>query len=113
MRDVDASWPQVGAQLHHRVGPWPVNVNDKTTVRAMIPDRLLELDARIWPLGTARIRITLEPDGEHTRVRMAEWLTSPLASLLPSAAQSALLVPRNREALARLDDLAVHRVARR
>jgi uncharacterized protein YndB with AHSA1/START domain len=115
MRDVDASWPAVGSRLHHRVGPWPFNINDRTVVRAVTPGRLLELDARAWPVGSATVRIRLEPvdGGGRTRVRLTEWLSSPLGSKLPATVQAALLVPRNKESLARLEDLAVHREAGR
>jgi hypothetical protein len=110
MRDVDPSWPAVGSRLHHRVGPWPVNIDDRTVVRAVVPDRMLELDARVWPLGAALVRLTLEPlDADRTRVRMEETLCSTLARKVPDIVQAALIVPRNRESLARLDDIAVHR----
>jgi hypothetical protein len=113
MRDVDPSWPAVGARLHHRVGPWPVNIDDRTVVRAMVPNQLLELDARVWPLGAALVRLTLDPlDAGHTKVRMEEFLSSRLARKVPDIVQAALIVPRNRESLARLDDIAVHRIKR-
>jgi hypothetical protein len=112
MRDVDRSWPTVGARLHHRVGPWPINIDDQTVVTAMVPDRMLEMCARVWPLGTATVRVTLEPlDDGRTRVRMYEALSSSIGRKVPKLLQAALLVPRNREALARLDDIAVHRMA--
>jgi uncharacterized protein YndB with AHSA1/START domain len=114
MRAVDETWPAVGSRLHHRVGPWPLNIDDRTTVTAMTPARLLELDASAWLLGAAHVRLSLEPvDGEGTRVVMGEWLTSPRASKVPAMLQRALLVPRNRESLSRLEDLAVHREAGR
>lgn len=114
MRAVDPGWPAVGTRLHHRVGPWPLTIDDRTTVTAMQPGRLLELDARAWPVGSAGVRVVLEPvDGGRTRVRLREWLTSPTAGKLPKVLQAALLVPRNKESLSRLDDLAVHRVAGR
>lgn len=114
IRDVDRGWPAVGSRVHHRVGPWPVQINDITVVRAMEPDRLLELDARMWPLGAAVIRMELEPvSAGATRVRMEETLTSGAARLLPRPVQFALLRPRNVEALRRLDDIAVHRESAR
>jgi len=113
IRDVDDSWPEVGARVHHRVGPWPLQINDKTTVRAMAPNRMLEVDARMWPVGAARVRLELEPlSADRTRVRMAEAIVSGPAGVLPVAAQALLLRPRNAEALHRLDDLAVHREGR-
>jgi polyketide cyclase/dehydrase/lipid transport protein len=111
MRDVDPHWPEVGARLHHRVGPWPFSIDDTTRVAAMEPDRLLELEAHVWPMGSARARLILEPVGpDCTRVRFAEALSSPVARRIPESVQAAVIGPRNRESLARLDDIAVHRV---
>jgi hypothetical protein len=74
------------------------------------PDRLLELDARAWPLGAARIRLELQPvEPGATRVLMTEYLSSGIGRFLPGKVQYLLLRPRNAEALRRLDDLAVHR----
>jgi uncharacterized protein YndB with AHSA1/START domain len=110
IRDVDPGWPSVGSRVHHKIGPWPIQIRDKTTVRTMEPDRLLELDAHLWPLGEARVRLVLEPVGPgSTRVRMTEQLISGPGGLLPGLLQSLLLRPRNAEALSRLDDLAVRR----
>lgn len=112
IRDVDAAWPAVGSRIHHKVGPWPVQIKDETAVRAMEPDRLLELDARMWPVGKAIIRITLEPiSAASTRVTIAESVVSGAGRLLPEAVQAVVLRPRNAEALARLADIAVHRRA--
>jgi uncharacterized protein YndB with AHSA1/START domain len=114
IRDVDDGWPAVGTRIHHSVGPWPLYVRDQTVVRAMEPDRLLELDAHVWPFGAARVRLTLDQvSPTTTRVRMAETLSSGVGRVLPKAALSLMLRPRNSEALHRLDDIAVHREARR
>ena len=110
IRDVDAAWPAVGTRIHHKVGPWPIQINDQTTVRAMEPDRLIELDARMWPVGKAIIRITLEPiSPTSTQVRMEESVVSGVGKALPEAVQAVMLRPRNAEALARLRDIAVLR----
>ena len=112
IRDVDAGWPAVGTHVHHRIGPWPLHINDHTVVRVMEPDRVLELGARMWPIGAAVIRLELDPlSSGATRVRMAERLCSGLGRLLPDVVQFPLLRPRNNEALRRLDDIAVHRPA--
>lgn len=109
MRDVDDRWPHVGARLSHRVGPWPVNVDDTTIVTGMTPDRELELDAHVWPFGAATVRMTLRPvPGGRTKVIMDEALKAPLGRYIPDALQALLIGPRNRESLARLDDLATH-----
>lgn len=113
-RDVDPSWPATGARLHHRVGLWPVNIDDQTSVTEVVPGRLLELHASAWPLGAARVRLELEPTGDgQTRVRMTERLTSRMGSRLPDAVQATVLTPRNQESLRRLDDIVVHRAKRR
>ncbi|MFI5894988.1 SRPBCC family protein [Actinoplanes sp. NPDC051513] len=113
IRDVDAGWPAVGTRVHHRVGLWPLHINDQTVVRAVETGKTLELDAQMWPLGAAMIRIWLEPvSATSTRIHMAETLTSGIGRLLPDAVQSLLLRPRNAEALRRLDDIAVHRESR-
>jgi Polyketide cyclase / dehydrase and lipid transport len=110
IRDVDPGWPAAGTRIHHRVGPWPLQINDQTTVRAVEPGRALELDAQMWPLGAAFIRIRLEPlSPTTTRVHMAEALTSGIGRLLPDVVQAPLVRARNAEALRRLDDIAVHR----
>jgi uncharacterized protein YndB with AHSA1/START domain len=113
IRDVDDGWPAVGTRIHHRIGPWPLQIQDQTVVREMEPNRLLELDAHAWPFGEARIRLTLEHlSPTATRVRMAETLSSGIARLTPKTALSLMLRPRNSEALHRLDDIAVHREGR-
>ena len=60
IRDVDALWPAAGAVLHHSVGAWPLLINDKTTVTASDPGKSIELIARGWPLGEAKVVMTLE-----------------------------------------------------
>ena len=32
MRDVDETWPAVGARLHHSIGAWPLMIDDTTEV---------------------------------------------------------------------------------
>jgi uncharacterized protein YndB with AHSA1/START domain len=113
IRSVDADWPAVGTRIHHRVGPWPLQINDQTSVRTVEPDSVLELNAQMWPLGAGIVRIWLEPlSSASTRVHMAETLTSGIGRVLPDAVQALLLRPRNAEALQRLDDIAVHRESR-
>lgn len=109
MRAVDPGWPEVGSRLHHSVGAWPLLIEDTTEVLEMKPERRLVVTARAWPTGTARVEIELEPHPDGTSVRMSEAAESGPATLLPRAMQTALLVPRNRESLARLDAVARNR----
>jgi len=110
MRDVDSGWPAVGTRIHHSVGPWPLNVRDVTTVVAVEPGRMLELDARVWPTGTARVRLILTPEGDsQTQVTMGEVFDRGPARHLPMKVQAALMRPRNIESLRRLTAIAEHR----
>ncbi len=107
IRDVDTGWPQPGTRIHHSVGPWPLVIQDTTEVVRCEPGQLLELDARLWPVGAARITFTLRPRSESlTDVRMAEQVVRGPSAFLPEFAQDLLLVPRNKETLRRLDALA-------
>jgi uncharacterized protein YndB with AHSA1/START domain len=107
MRAVDEGWPALGTCLHHSVGPWPLVLSDRTEVVDVEPHRLLELNARLWPFGSARVRLELTPaDTSKTRVRMSEEAVEGPMKLLPHPVQAALLVPRNRESLARLTSMA-------
>lgn len=110
IRKVDTGWPEVGTRIHHSVGGWPLARSDTTTVRAANPPHHLELEARLWPAGAARISldlIALGPGG--TEVRMAERVSQGPGRLLPGLAQDLALFPRNRESLQRLAALAVGR----
>jgi hypothetical protein len=111
VRKVDPGWPQVGTRIHHSAGAWPVQLSDSTEVVAVEPGRFLELDAKLWLFGAARIRFTLTPTyiGHGTQIVMAEEAVRGPGSLIPAAVQALLLRPRNEESLARLGDLAVGR----
>lgn len=109
IRAVDAEWPAIGARVHHSVGPWPATVEDVTIVRDVVPGRMIDLHARAWPFGTARVRLDLAAEGTGTRITMTEHATQGPARLLPAGLQAVMLVPRNREALRRLAALAVRR----
>ncbi|GAA3436303.1 SRPBCC family protein [Kutzneria kofuensis] len=106
IREVDPEWPAAGTRIHHSAGLWPLQFNDWTEVTAVAPDRMIELRARLWPFGVARIRFDLTPTANGTRIVMGEQATEGPAALMPTAVQAVLLRPRNREALSRLADLA-------
>jgi uncharacterized protein YndB with AHSA1/START domain len=106
IRDVDPDWPAVGARIHHSAGLWPLQFRDSTEVRAVVPDRMIELHAHLWPLGAAVIRIELRPTPAGTRMAMSERAIDGPAALLPGPVQDLLLRARNNEALHRLGDLA-------
>jgi uncharacterized protein YndB with AHSA1/START domain len=109
MRDVDRSWPQVGAKLHHSAGVWPAVINDNTEVLECEPGHFLKLQARGWPLGEAEVSITLTAAGAHTSVEIAEKAVSGPGALLPPPLESVLIGFRNTETLRRLAFIAEHR----
>jgi hypothetical protein len=108
IREVDTDWPKRGTRIHHSVGPWPLLIHDVTTVHTVDPPRVLELDARLWPFGVARIRLELtEVEPGVTEIRMTERAVRGPGRLVPHALQALLLVPRNRESLRRLSAMVV------
>jgi uncharacterized protein YndB with AHSA1/START domain len=106
IRGVDDAWPAPGSRLHHSVGLWPVAFDDHTESLACEPHERLELQARAWPLGEARVVITLRPDGQGTEVTLAEDLTHGPGVVLPQRVRGAALQFRNKETLRRLAMLA-------
>ncbi|MBC7308409.1 MAG: SRPBCC family protein [Actinomycetales bacterium] len=107
VRDVDPRWPSPGARLYHSVGLWPALLSDFTEVEASLEPHRLVLIAHAKVIGSARVEITIEPDGpEACTVTMAEDATSGLGKLVPMPARQAMILPRNREALRRLVLLA-------
>ncbi|MCP3804716.1 SRPBCC family protein [Allokutzneria sp. A3M-2-11 16] len=107
IREVDPGWPAEGTRIHHSVGPWPLHVQDVTRVLHVVHGRLIDLEARMWPVGSARVRLTLTPAGpDATDVLMEEEVTQGPGRVIPTPVQAMLLKPRNAEALRRLADIA-------
>jgi hypothetical protein len=106
IRAVDAHWPEAGSRLHHSVGAWPMVINDSTRVAAVEPGRSLELVARGWPLGEAKVVITLEDLGTQCRVTIAEDAIRGPGKLVPKTLRDPLIDVRNRETLNRLELMA-------
>jgi uncharacterized protein YndB with AHSA1/START domain len=102
MRDVDRTWPEVGSQLHHSVGAWPLLLDDSTEVLRMASGSMLTLHARGWPAGAARVTITLEAQGEETVVVMQEDVAGGPAVLVPRPLRELPITWRNVESLRRL-----------
>ncbi len=108
IRMVDETWPAPGSAIHHSIGVWPLLLRDKTVVRTCDPGVLLELDARMWPVGRARIRLEISADGPgRTTVRLGEKVVDGPFSLAPEQVQALYLRPRNNESLQRLYDIVV------
>lgn len=109
MRDVDVTWPELGSQLHHSVGAWPVLIDDSTEVIEVEPGRLLKLHARAWPAGAAEVLITLAPQGAGTNVTIVEEPVSGPGALVPPPIRGLSLHWRNTETLRRLAFVAERR----
>jgi hypothetical protein len=106
IRAVDAHWPEVDARLHHSVGAWPLVVDDSTKVAAVDPGKSLELIARGWPVGEAKVVITLEDLGSQCRVTIAEDAVRGPGLAVPKALRDPAISIRNRETLKRLELMA-------
>lgn len=111
VRAVDADWPAPRSRLHYRVGRGPFRHDGHTEVLSVDEGKRLELEAHAWPLGTARIELTLQdgPDGGST-VMMVEHPAQGTAAALHNPIGDALLKLRNVEALRRLEKLSKARV---
>jgi len=109
MRDVDATWPEVGAQLHHSVGVWPLVVSDTTEVVESEPGRCLRLRARGWPFGEAEVHVRLTARGADTLVEIAEDVVTGPSAAVPQVLRRPAIKVRNVETLRRLAFIAEHR----
>jgi uncharacterized protein YndB with AHSA1/START domain len=113
IRNVDPDWPQPGTEIHHKAGPWPLSIRDRSTVLEYEPGRALMLKVRLWPLGAGCARFELDPvDGSATRVTMIEQFTEGPLLGLRNKINDVLLHHRNRESLRRLADLVKGRPMR-
>ncbi len=106
IRDVDDGWPAEGRKLHHSFGVWPLVIDDTTEVIEIQPDQRIVLEARGWPVGTARVEITVQPDGNGSLVSIVEDVSSGPGLLVPQSIRVAAMDVRNRETLRRLAYLA-------
>lgn len=113
IRGVDPDWPRPGSRIAHSAGLWPAVVDDVTVALAW--DRAagrLELQARGWPAGEARVLLRVRADGDECLVRLDEDAVRGPAALVPRPLRRAALLPRNTETLRRLAMLAERRPAR-
>lgn len=107
VRDVDAGWPAEGTRVHHSFGVWPAVIQDFTRVERSTPPTDLVLTARGWPVGEARVHISVSEDGPaRSVVTISEDATTGPGKLIPGPVRHAILVPRNKETLHRLALLA-------
>ena len=108
IRDADDGFPSVGTRFYHTVGAGPLTLSDSTRVAESEPPRRLVLDARLGPLGAARIVIELHEHEAVTTVTLAEEGTRGPNRVLATAGD-VILRGRNRWSLEKLKDLVERR----
>ena len=111
IRDVEPDWPAEGSRIHHSFGVWPALIDDTTSVVELDPPRRMVLKARGWPMGSARVVLTVEPTPDGCRISIDEDALEGPGRLVPSAVRQPLIHVRNIETLRRLRFLAECRAA--
>jgi len=111
IRDADVTWPARGSRFHHTVKIGPLRLKDNSEVEEVRPGHFLQLKVNGRPLGTARVKIALEPaDGGATRVTMVEDPGNTPSALMFNPLTHLLVRGRNVWSLDRLAELAEGRV---
>jgi uncharacterized protein YndB with AHSA1/START domain len=106
VRSSDGHWPAKGARFHHTVGIWPLHLRDQTSVLVSDRPHRLVLEAKVRPIGFARIELGLSPSaGGGTRVRMTEEPSAPFIARVARRLFDPVIYVRNGEALRRLEDV--------
>ncbi len=106
IREVDPGWPAPRTRVHHSAGSWPLLLDDTTSVVNATPGRELVLQARGWPLGEARVELTLTPAGHGCRITLSEDVTHGPGRFIPAPLRKVGVQARNTECLRRLALLA-------
>jgi hypothetical protein len=106
---VDPGWPQPGSKLHFTIGRGPLRKDDETESLSCAPDTRLELEARAFPAGTARIVISVAPVAGGTSVSIDEVPERGPAKVLHNPIADLLVKLRNVETLRRLEKQAAGR----
>ena len=110
VRAADGDWPDAGSRFHHTFGFGPFTVRDHTRVEEVRPGRYLQLETKARPLGTARVKLDLEPAGSGTRVTMVEDPADRRTAFAFQPLIHLLMRGRNVPSLDRLAELAEGRV---
>ena len=101
-RTIDPEWPQPGSRFAHRQGAGPLHIEDVTMVRELDAPNRIVLEAKIRPLLTAHVTLTLDPLSRGTLVTMDEVPIGGPVSRLGRLLEGPLHV-RNSRALRRLE----------
>jgi hypothetical protein len=106
IRRVEPGWPAAGTALHYTVGYGPLRHDDETRSLAYDPDVRLELEARAWPAGSARIELRVRPVGTGVEVDIEEYPVRGPGKLLHNPLTDLAIKTRNVETLTRLESQA-------
>jgi uncharacterized protein YndB with AHSA1/START domain len=108
IRGVAGDWPSPGSRFFHSVGAGPFTLDDHTEVIEADPPRRLVLEARVRPLLTASVTLTVTQKGEGSEVVMEEHPTGPSPMRVIGPLLDPFTFKRNMTALKRLKDLVEH-----
>jgi uncharacterized protein YndB with AHSA1/START domain len=108
VRGADDGFPAAGTRLYHTVGAGPLTLSDTTTVIEAEPPKRLVFDARMGPLGSARVVITLRETESGTAVALGEQGRRGASRVLWPAGEL-VLRGRNRWSLDRLKEIVERR----
>ncbi|MEG8034665.1 SRPBCC family protein [Sphingomonas sp. LR61] len=109
MRKQEAGWPQVGTHLHHSFGAWPLVIDDVTTSLVWDPPHRMVIQPKGWPIGEARVELTVEPHRKGCKVTIVENAVAGPGGWVPDFLMQPLIWVRNHETLRRLGWVAVGR----
>ena len=99
IRDADVDWPAVGSKLHHTVA---AGIQDHTEVEEVVPNRKLRLRAKVRPLGTAMVTVTMRPENGGATLCLEEGPADLASRLLFNPVADKLLHARNDVSIDRL-----------
>jgi uncharacterized protein YndB with AHSA1/START domain len=101
-RVIDPEWPQPGSRFAHKQGAGPLHIDDITVVRELDAPNRIVLEAKIRPLLTAQVTLTLDPRPTGTLITMEEVpIGGPVSRL--GHLLNAPLHMRNNRALRKLE----------
>jgi uncharacterized protein YndB with AHSA1/START domain len=108
IRGASEGFPETGSELHHTVGAGPLTIKDSTTVVRSERPKVLQLHAKLGPLGSASVTLRLEGEDGRTRVVMHERGARGALQLFQPV-NEALLRGRNLISLEKLRDAVERR----
>lgn len=106
IRDVDAAFPAPGARIHYTIGRGPFRHEGHTDVISVERGHRIHLEAHAWPLGAAKIELTVEALGDGSRIHIEEHPSQGLGRRLHNPLIDLFIKARNVETLRRLERVA-------